>query len=189
MVDLLNYSKEIRNEADDILHKAGLLALLQKYGNVKFTGSYELDLMIKKDIDITIITQKLSLQNFYQMGGEISALLLPHSMFFRNTKVKRINKRPNNGYYWGVQFADWKLDIWALDENVYGGSVRYLDSLLEKITDENKLIILNLKYHFMEDKAYGIKFNSKDIYDAVLNCGVKTGEEFIDYLIKKGDKP
>ena len=182
MVDILKYSAKIKEETDLILYDRGLYKIFEKYGTAKFTGSYELDLMIKKDLDVTIVTKDISLEEFFNLGGEISSLLKPHSMFFRNTKVKPISKRPKEGYYWGVQFDDWKIDLWAIDEQIYSGSVRYIDSVAGKITEENKKTILELKYLFIDNKDYGSKFSSREVYEAVLNNGVKTVDEFYSYL-------
>lgn len=189
MKNIIQYSTEIKKEADHLLYNKGLNQILKNYGLVKFTGSYELDLMVKKDLDITLLTNNISLTDFYKLGGEMSVLLNPHSMFFRNTKVKPVNNRPKEGYYWGVQFEDWKLDLWAIEESKFNGSVRYIDGIIKKLTPENKEIILDLKFVFMNDKEYGSKFSSKEVYEAVLNYGVKTKEEFYVFLSGRNSLP
>lgn len=63
MKDILIKSSEIQNEADEILFERGLHKILQKFGEPNYVGSYELKLMLKKDLDISLINPSLTLEH------------------------------------------------------------------------------------------------------------------------------
>jgi hypothetical protein len=56
---LLQLNEEIKNEADVILHEKGLLALLRSFGRPHVSGSYALDLMTWRDLDIYLVVEEL----------------------------------------------------------------------------------------------------------------------------------
>ncbi len=55
MNEILIKSQSIKKEAEELLSKYKVLETLRKFGEVQFTGSYELDLMYKKDIDLSLL--------------------------------------------------------------------------------------------------------------------------------------
>ena len=87
MSEILNFSQLIRKEADELLNKYQVVEALSKYGQVKFTGSYELDLMYKRDIDISLINDNLTVENFTRLGKELIDKL--------NTPNSLLQKHPN----------------------------------------------------------------------------------------------
>jgi len=142
---LLQYESQVREQADSLLFKKGLYKILEKYGTVLLTGSYSLKLMYKKDLDISLVSPNLSVKEFYKMGGEISEIIQPHSVYYRNTKVKRISGRPDNALYFGFIFDDWKIDLWVVDKDRAEGSEIYSNNILKKLTDEKRILILEIK--------------------------------------------
>jgi hypothetical protein len=52
MNDLLNLNTLIKQEADKILFDEGLLSILRSFGTPHISGSYSLDLMTWRDLDI-----------------------------------------------------------------------------------------------------------------------------------------
>ncbi|MCP5062461.1 MAG: hypothetical protein GY936_08365 [Ignavibacteriae bacterium] len=179
---LLQYERVIREQADTLLFKKGLYKILEKYGNVLLTGSYSLKLMYKKDLDISLISPNLTVKEFYKMGGRISELINPYSVYYRNTKVKKINGRPDNALYFGFIFNDWKIDLWVVDKERAEGSEIYSNNILKKLTDEKRILILEIKKEYLTNKEYGKVFSSKEVYDAVINKHVKSLKEFKKYI-------
>ncbi|MGE5499555.1 MAG: hypothetical protein ACM3Q2_15850 [Syntrophothermus sp.] len=188
MTEHLKISRSIKSEADYILEQRGVRTILERYGTVKFAGSYHFNLMMKRDLDISLINETISSEGFFLLGNELSHLLKPHSMFYRNTGIKHIQNRPSMALYWGIQFEDWNLDIWAVPISEYIASEIYMEKIAASLTAENRDVILKLKYELMNNGSYGKTFGSKELYDAVLNCNVKTAEEFNKYLTKDNNK-
>ena len=54
---VLQLNEELKTEADELLYKKGVFDLLQKYGTPHVTGSYFLNLMTWRDLDIYLETE------------------------------------------------------------------------------------------------------------------------------------
>ena len=93
MIEILDYSQAIKNEADELLRKYSIVEIIENFGQVKFTGSYELNLMYKKDIDISLINDNLSVQDFTHLGKELIDSLNTPSAYYRNTRIIPVEKR------------------------------------------------------------------------------------------------
>lgn len=187
MNGILDKSRLVKEEADFLLHKYNLVKILQQYGNVRFTGSYELDLMLKKDIDISLVNDNLSVEKFTELGKELIDKLETPSVYYRNTRITPVENRPENSLYWGIKTGDWFFDIWAMSNKVYQRAEKYIDRIKSKINDRNKKTILSLKNEFIDNNTYGKLFSSRELYDAVLNFDVTTSDQFYSYLENKKD--
>jgi len=181
-ISLLQYERSIRKQADSILFNRGLYKILEQFGQVELTGSYSLKLMYKKDLDISLVSPNLTINNFYKMGGEISELIKPYSVYYRNTKVKQVKGRPRNALYFGFVFDDWKIDLWVVDRERAEGSIIYSNDILNKLTDEKRLLILEIKKEYFNNNDYGKCFSSREVYSAVINKNIKSVNEFKEYL-------
>jgi hypothetical protein len=181
-MNILTRSQEIKKEADELLQKFGLLNIIGKYGDIHFTGSYKLDLMLKKDIDISLVCDSLSVKEFTQLGKELIDILETPSAYYRNTRINPIEKRPEDALYWGINIGEWWIDLWAMNSSVFQRSKNYIDNIASKLNGQNRLIILELKKEFLSSGKYGKNFGSRELYDAVLNYNVKTIDELNLYL-------
>ena len=56
----------------------------------------------------------------------------------------------------------------------------------QKLTPETRLIILRIKDMWWKHPSYRQEVSSVDIYDAVLQHGVRTLDEFDQYLVERG---
>ncbi len=184
MIEVLNYSQGIKNEADELLRKYRLVEIIENFGQVKFTGSYELNLMYKKDIDISLINDNLSVQDFTQLGKALIDSLNTPSAYYRNTRISPVDKRPENSLYWGIKTGDWFIDVWGMSTEVYKRAEIYIDEIKSKLTNKDRLVILQLKDELTKNKSYGKDFSSRELYDAVLNHEVKNSKQFNLYLEK-----
>lgn len=178
---LQTLSKNIKKEAGLLLKKTNLLDSLGRYGEVMIRGSYELDLMIDRDIDIYVICKKFKKQS------AIDALLdLINENIFRGYTfydfVKRRKKGFPKGYYLGLKTKfkneKWKVDIWFLRVND-GVSNRFMKKILSQLNEQNRLKILELKYLVQKNN---IDISSYLIYLAVVEGNVKTLSELKIYL-------
>jgi len=188
MGDLEKLNSTLVSEANEILHTYGLLRILNKYGNPIMTGSYSLNLMTWRDLDIYLKTEEMSEKRFFDLGKEIAVCLKPQRMHFRD---EFIGKTPNlpMGFYWGIyttlKFSDvWKIDIWAMDSNQINLYQKESDGLKSRIDDEKRPRILMIKNHFYKHPEYRRKFSARDIYDAVITENVKSTKEFSEWLRK-----
>lgn len=182
MNEILIKSQAIKKEAEELLSKYKVLETLQNFGEVQFTGSYELDLMYKKDIDLSIINDNLTVEDFLQLGKELIDKLSTPTVYYRNTRITPIAQRPENGLYWGINTGDWWIDIWAMNESVYKRAECYISEIKSKLNSQNRIIILQLKNELLSLNLYGNEFGSRELYDAVLNNNVNSVQSFEKYL-------
>ena len=111
---LLQLNEALRLEADDILVRKGLLSVLEEYGKPHVVGSYSLHLMVWRDVDLYLETDRISQTDFFEMGGRIDALLNPTNMSFRDTTIEPVSGLPP-GLYWGVYLNRAREDSWKID--------------------------------------------------------------------------
>jgi hypothetical protein len=73
-MNLILKSKNIKKNIDYFIYKKGLNNILQKYGQVFYTGSYFLDVMIWLDLDIemSLKPDPFSLKTFFEIGEKIA---------------------------------------------------------------------------------------------------------------------
>lgn len=184
---LLN-SISIKKEAEDLINEYKVIETLKKFGEVHFTGSYELDLMYKKDIDISLVNDNLSVADFTQLGKELIEKLNTPTVYYRNTNITPVEKRPENAFYWGIKTGEWFLDIWAMSREVFLRAENYISEIKSKLNEQNRIIILQLKNELLSLNVYGKKFGSRELYDAVLNNNVSSVADFEIYLNEKANK-
>ncbi|HEV8287315.1 MAG TPA: hypothetical protein VGQ09_23565 [Chitinophagaceae bacterium] len=189
MDDLILLDKQIHEEADKILENKGLKKILNQYGITHVTGSYSLDLMTWRDLDIYLENDDFSENDFFQLGKEIANLLNPVKMSFRNERLARTEGLPF-GLYWGIYLGNerkgaWKIDIWAVDKEECQKRLEFCNNLAKKISFDSRIKILEIKSQCWADPQYRKYYTSNDIYTAVIEENVKDIEEFRMYLRDK----
>jgi hypothetical protein len=176
----------IKKEANDILFKKGLFNILKSFGVPHITGSYALNLMSWRDLDIYLEVTNITGINFFELGSKIASAFDPVKMSFRNEMIGKTKELPN-GLYWGIYFGDeragaWKIDIWAVEKNECERLLKYCTDLCEKLTPATSLEILTIKSQCWKDPRYRRSFSSSDIYTAVLEKNITGIEAFKEYL-------
>jgi len=184
-----NVSASLRTEADIILYNRGLLDILREYGLPNVSGSYTLDLMTWRDLDIYLEAEAFSEERFFELGGRIATALAPSRMHFRNERVAQTQGLPL-GLYWGVYFdlsdcQSWKVDIWCVESEECRRLLAHASSVLEKLTSDNRQVILTIKSECWNHPEYRRGFSSNDIYAAVLENNISTFGQFREYLKAK----
>lgn len=167
---------EIRAEADRILG-SGLRRLLAEYGEVHVVGSYALQLMTWRDLDIHLVQEDSGIEVFFRLGGHIAALLHPHRMHFRDESLVRTPDLPQ-GLYWGVHLGDerrgaWKIDIWQTNRPGFESVRRFSEDIASRLNAHNRQTILAIKEACWVHPEYRRGFTSADVYAAVLDRGVR----------------
>jgi hypothetical protein len=181
---------EIRAEADRLLD-SGVRAILADYGDVHIVGSYALQLMTWRDLDIHLVDDDPRVEVFFDLGGRLAALLHPHRMHFRDESTTRTPDLPC-GLYWGVYLGDerrgaWKIDIWQTDAQGFESVRRFCDGIAGRLDPSSRQAILSIKSACWAHPEYRRGFTSADVYDAVLDRGVRDVAGFWrDLMERKG---
>lgn len=169
-----------------MLHERGLLETLRRYGDVVPHGSYALDLMVWRDLDIYVCPPVLDLHGFFATGKALATLLSPHRMHFRDERDATDGTLPA-GLYWGIYLRDhpigaWKIDIWAVERDELTRLLRYQKQVAAKLNADNRRAILAIKSRVHSHPEYRRRFSARQVYDAVLEHGVRTVEEYATHM-------
>ena len=181
----IGISQSLRTEADRIL-AAGLRALLEGYGDTVIHGSYALDLMVWRDLDIYVSPPAMALGEFFGLGAQIAELLSPNRMHFRDERGIPSEGLPR-GLYWGVYLRErpwgaWKIDIWTVSREESQRLLAQEDNLSRRLTAEIRPAIVAIKFAVCHHPEYRKRFSAADIYGAVLDHGVRDLAEFKVWL-------
>jgi hypothetical protein len=181
-MDHLKTNNLIKKEADELLSGKGLLGVLKQFGDPHISGSYSLDLMTWRDLDIYLEADDLTESRFFELGEKIVSILQPVKMSFRNERIAHTKGLPA-GLYWGIYLGNeragaWKIDIWAVDSEQCKRLLDHCKVIHDQLTEENRNYILDIKSQCWQDPEYRRSYSSRDIYTAVLQKGITTIEEF-----------
>jgi hypothetical protein len=110
---LFEHSFQVKNEANAFLEEMHLLSFLQIYGTVRFAGSYSLDLMVNRDIDLYVLnpahTQDSTLEI---LQASIQRNCFRLHLYYNSFQFPREGMPP--GYYIGIKTPfrgqKWKVD-------------------------------------------------------------------------------
>ena len=183
---LLNLNSLIKKEADDILFEKGLFSILSSFGEPHISGSYALDLMTWRDLDIYLQVDNISDTDFFTLGGKICTAFTPVKMSFRNEIIGKTKNLPA-GLYWGIYLGNeragaWKVDIWAVNTLECQRLIKFCTDIKQKLTPATALQILDIKSQCWKDPEYRRSYISMDIYNAVLEKSITNIEDFKNYL-------
>jgi hypothetical protein len=187
---LLQRQRLLQDEAQSVLKELNLIELLSAGGVVRQTGSTVFGLMVWRDIDLQVSRSELSIERAFEIMHPL--LTHPHIKQVRylhqsdHFKLAGLDER----YFFMVYYerpgqAEWKLDIsFWLGEEIRSEPLH--DAIEQQLTPETRLTILRIKDVWYQLPAYRVEVASTDIYDAVLQHGVRTLTEFDQYLAERG---
>jgi hypothetical protein len=183
-------SNELKTKGEQILYEEGLFQNLEKIGKVQIVGSYDLDLLIKPDIDITIGVEEYDLEKYFSVCKEIAEKLKPIRIKYLDQSVAQFDAFPfDAGYFLGINLnredIKWSIDTWIFTNDIFKERVKYHNEIKEKLNEENRKIIMNIKEVIHNNP----KYMSVDIYSAVLFDNVKTEEEYYEWYENKYSVP
>jgi hypothetical protein len=193
MSDILDRQALLQAEADAIVRKLDLQRLLCAAGNPIRVGSSALGLMVRRDIDITTVCDRLDAatrRTIAEIAGELMLDQRVGAVRYRND-TGFWNVEPHaypDGLYLAVTYRsekdeDWNLDLWFVDEPDRQPDIAHLRTLLPRLTDENRETIIHIKTELAAKAPKGIRPPSSAlVYEAVLDHNVATTAEFEAWL-------
>lgn len=198
MDDVLRTQRLLQEEADQIVELLDLDVLLSRVGKPIRVGSSALGLMVRRDIDITVVCESLSVEAreaFIRAGAELMSMdRYVVSVRFRNDSGAW-NADPASypdGLYLGVsarasEGIDWTLDIWAVDRPERQPDLRHLQTLPPRLDDDRRKTILIIKQALaaMKSGSSENRIPSAYVYEAVVEDGVGEVKQFAEWLADK----
>jgi hypothetical protein len=192
---LLQEQDSLKVEAEAVEVDLQLGALLRPLGEPVRVGSAALGLMVWRDLDLTVVCTELPIDAVTAVGGRLAAHPCVRQVTFRND-TGRWNSDPSypDGLYLGVDYRsptgrDWNLDIWFVDEPDRQPDLAHLEWISAALSVETREAILLVKSAWASQPEYGKTITSFDIYTAVLKGGVRTREDFDEWLASRQPMP
>ena len=189
MTDLLASQIQLQAEADEVFRALLLDELLGSIGQPYRVGSSAMGLMVRRDIDITVVCPSLdarALAAFAAIGARLMQMpAIVGSVRFRND-TGAWNLEPEkypDGLYLGltVRAANgsiWTLDIWLVDQPERQPDLAHLETLLPRLTDAHRMTILRIKQVLAARPKDSESVPSALVYEAVVDHGIQTIEQF-----------
>lgn len=190
----LNHSARVKFDADTLLKSDGIEAILKHAGEVVYSGSYALDLMVWNDIDLYVIPKKNKSPE--QCAAQLAAMLAVRNDVDFVKVEKNIWKRMPavpNGVYVGVKIPkpgyklEWKLDIWIVGEEERAKNKKLLADILRHLDEPKRKLIIEAKLKLMGDQGRTPSMSSVHVYRAVLEMGLTSVDEVIAFITSLGE--
>lgn len=185
--EILAAQDQLQVEAARVLADLRVLELIEPVGRPFRTGSSALGLMVARDIDVTTLCPTLETEPVFAIGRDLAAHPRIRSVNFRNdTGHWRTEPKYPDGLYWMVEYVSddgvaWKLDLWFILERTTQFDLEHIKTLPPRLTREARLAILRIK-HARQSRPPAEQVRSYQIYQAVLDHGVETPDDFGRYL-------
>jgi hypothetical protein len=172
-------NNELKVLGDKILYEEGLYNILSKLGEPQIVGSFDLDLLIKPDIDITIKVEKYDTQKYFLVCTEIADKIKPIRIKYIDQSVAQFDAFPfDTGYFLGINLKrnniKWSIDAWIFTPEIFKERIDYHNEIKKSINDSNRDVLMNLKRSVFENPNY----RSVDLYRAVLFDGIESLDDF-----------
>jgi len=190
MIDLIQEQNKLQKQACEVVEKLHLKNILGKYGEFNLVGSVEYGLMTWRDIDINLVMQTNPTDSqYWDIVKAIFSLPKVKLITLADNRQKVEADRPKSMYL-GIKYEDFENNTWKIDirllakESVTTDRITQL--IKDKMTNETREIILQIKSQVHDNPKYHKGFSSVDIYESVLLSGVKDVNGFREYLLKLG---
>ena len=179
-MNILNFSKQTKAEADELLKQGNVMSTLSKYGDVVVDGSYKYDLMYGPDIDLAVVANDPSKAAQTALIDFVSARNFQKYQFGDFRKYPR-DRRPRS--YILVLIHEykgrrWEIEIWFYDKLPKNDIDAELEDLLLRASSKQKETILNLKHRRQTSNIPKHRLDSPTLYKGVLQENKTDIEEF-----------
>ncbi|HEY9294714.1 MAG TPA: hypothetical protein VIP98_25805 [Microlunatus sp.] len=162
-------------------------AALSRLGQVHLVGSAALHVMVARDIDLVVVVSQLDVETLRVIARLAAQLMVRrevHAVTVRD-ETGRWNTDPDypDGVYLFIECADeagevWTLDVWFVDEPERKPALQHVGRIGPCIDPASQAAILAIKRATGGRRPDGTRLPSIEIYEAVVDDGIRTPEEF-----------
>ena len=175
----------LRDEATELLKGCGLLSLISSHGRTRVVGSYDLDLMTWRDIDISLrLPIERDVATFFSIGDAIVNRFETIRAYYSDMLLRK-GQVFEGGLYWGIRLLHreqtWKVDLWGFGEEEYAEKMVAYEKLRRTVESADRLTVLRIKDVVCRWEQYRHGIYSTHIYDAVAG-GATTVDGFRGWL-------
>src|SRR5829696_9153321 len=191
--ELLRRAERLQAEATEVIAELDLVALLGRVGHVEQLGSSVSGLMVWLDIDFVARCRDLTPGRAWDALRPLLAQPRLTRLNYRNEAGERspTGQVADQRYYFVCYYETMAGDEWKIDLSLWLSDaprphLAQLDDLRRRLTAETRLAILWIKDVWHRLPTYPEEVSGVDVYDAVLEHGVRTPHEFAVYLRQRG---
>ena len=186
--ELLVEQGRLQQEAAAVRADLSLDERFSDIGVVTLVGSAALGLMVSRDLDVTVVCQRLDVARIAALAAPLVEHERVWQLLFRDdTSDWKTDPSYPDGLYVGLRYRtlpgdDWNVDVWFVDEPDRQPDLAHVRTLPERITDDARLAILRIKHAWAGHPSYGSSVTSHDVYTAVIDQDVRTTDDFAAWL-------
>jgi hypothetical protein len=189
--ELFDRQLRLQSEAATVIMDLRLFDALRVGGVPNPVGSLATGLMVWRDIDFTVVCDRLDIGVVTGVAASFAAHPRVRSVEFRNDSGPWNSDESAypDGLFLGIGYvgdAVWELDIWFVDEPDRQPDLHHVRELSDRLDDESRGAILTIKHAWHLRAEYGTTVSSHDIYRAVLDDGVTTIAGFDAWVRSRG---
>lgn len=171
-------------EARELLRRLGLMRMVREVGRAWLVGSVPLKLIVKPDIDVHVLVGEDAEPSLD--APEVDAALTIVRGLMERCGVRRLEvlrflfrRAVKVGFDRRVGDRAWHVDVWVTSdpENLGTGPTRWVR---RRLTPALRRAILTLKRYYADRDMcrFGM---SHELYRGVIEHGVRTPRQFLDY--------
>jgi hypothetical protein len=189
---LLQRQEALQAEASRVIADLDLMTSLARAGRVEQVGSSVSGLMVWRDIDVGAVSPGLTTDRAWELmlpiiaRPEITRVSYSNESGHLNTSGRPYDDR----HYFVIHYESAARDDWKIDVTfwVIAGPREHRERALAlaRLPRETRVAILWIKDVWHRLPTYPYQVGGTDVYDAVLEHGVRTPEEFDAYLRERG---
>ena len=146
-------------------------------------GSLVTGLMVWRDLDYGVDAPGLVVDAAFEVMFPLIATPAATELNYRNESDAAPSERR---FYFVLQLGGWKLDVSIWTDGIPAGVEEWTRSLPARLDDETRLAILRLKDAWHTRPEYPYVVGGYEICLAVLEHGVRTGDQLDAYLRESG---
>lgn len=186
---LRSENERLKQQADKMMETTQIMDVFARYGKfLGVGGSYKYDLMVYPDLDILFTANKADKEAYLSLMEDLASQSCVRSVNGVDDVnfPSRSGTKPK-GYWIGVEIPfendRWGIDCWVQRPEWVNNTDAIYESKLNKLGQDSRDAILNLKYQLIFRGLYGSKYYSNQVYDAVLARGPISIDKFLNTQI------
>jgi len=190
---LLERQEVLQAEANRLVEKLDLPTMLRRAGRFERLGSSVTGLMVWRDLDLGVSCGNLSPERAWETILPLAAHPRTARLLYRNEigPLAPPELRGYGRYYFVARHQteagdEWKIDVSLWSPESPPGPHAHAEELHSPLTPETRLAILWIKDTWHRLPYYPDQVSGMDIYEAVLEHGISTPEQFGEFLRQRG---
>jgi hypothetical protein len=183
MADVLRRAEERQKRAVAIIEDLDLTNRWARFGRPVVVGSVSHGLVVALDIDMEVYSDSPRIAEGFQVMAEVAESENVVAITFKNDLDTR-----GQWLYWEVKYRDAGGETWVIETYHCAPGDPYAhwpeqlaEAMKSVLTDEQRIAILSIKEALCE-RGMMADMKSTDIYRAVMDCGLLSVDEFLEWL-------